>query len=1583
MSKTEDRLQDLGKAYIPRASKNQTAAEFVKEELEKNGISQDAFKKSEFFTSGDFAKLGEVENRISQEMGGPQVNDDDDSLQAASTASSEDGQMDKVADGKAKKGKQDDEEEEKSDETVGKGNGMAGLSASSEKQKSSKSEEGKDEEDTSEGEKTKKVDVTLSATSTSTSTSLEGDDPSASPAGTKTPEDDLLKNKVEKVGEFMSPLIDLSPTEKLETEKFLGKIRVYGNDVKGLIAEPFPDATKPRHHGINFFAKQFVPPIRNVTPVPVKLVNKEEGYGASLNSSDAQEISDPDVDCYNLLTNGSAGLDPRLVASYYARLDGNNIARLRQNGILRIDMDYSMMATGKSINTITNQAAVVSGSMYANQGTAVMTEERAIRINVGLYQFMKSLATPESMIKNYGNSSNAFKMVGTADAVFLEDEVQFYGCEMPGFPIEVDMSFCIVRGWNTPIGIPDFHLTTWIAKDEELGKELRDRSMAAAVSAVSAFEPSEATPLDQSYSKNIFKGLLTAVSNLTAVTAARFATTVAQFHVGGAFRQLSLEVHVDEYTKQLAPYACVATAIMTYFPMYELASQITMVDAMLRPFCGAPNPRIRNALMGNVNNPVEFVDACMEQISVDASAIAINVARTRPVLQRLYTLLRQIIHPVLNSNSRVDGRFYTFQQNREPRLSNGILPQGPMPPDQLYGTRVAQKGLPVGGEYFKRDMEAITWCNLQAYQADVSMYNGYSVMVSEESYTRTFHPFASKFMAYLTLVNSMMTKKEQSNLDLFKNYGTDMVREKGGGLMNMSLGVMYGCHDDDTLMAGPGYQGVTSYLVNPNQGTRSNYGEIPIDFYGALSFMRFGCQPVDIQKVNKFHALERLTVGNVGSLREKNMQMAIMIANDVMAACCNPTIIPELSDPQLQRNFANGMYNYYYLENYEDEVIKTVESICRLYYKAGGETEKFAVKWVTNRKKNCQPGSPFEPLYFDNVRFHDNGYTRLSLINMRDVYDVRVSSVMLQARRGYGFTMPTDDMGAKYRAEISRKQMPFTVLDSRAGLPKASAVQANAIMANDIEIRVGAATITPTTVNGLRTSMGVTFNRKNRFMLLTRDNLMPRQIYGVRQWSIPVQHAHLVSTSKLWTPFDEGVPALTNTIPESFKVRNFVDAGTCMTVISKAAYQSFTAKDSPVRFDPTDYALWMTNSNILCDVSEDQLLAYMRGGLDLHHLPSEKALTDQGIEPILAEELCSYPNTAYLLSDLYTLANLSLRSEGGLSAEVRGVPQRNSFSNMYGQGLIKYALRKVRDRLRRQITVGDIGNNQFRNAYIDLGGDVTGNAFSTVIDYYAANPALLTMLMTAVIRGSSFSEKAAVMVKVDVEVDHKEISDTTTFERVKGPVTSVVSKEYFAGLITQRTGGIDGVLDAAGNVNHNPAIPLAALKVVTEGKVTVPYTNTDRAHVVNVESHALSINPNVDAKGKYIPPSMRSRREQAIVAVIGSQPDIDFGDYAGRVNILPDSVANATNAGRDGSEIILAPSPFPLPNASRIVPGSLPPVHSYTGQNPVRCLNLYDYENEFEWLMRIYAIPVIAPKSVKILPFKFETTGVHTTMFEL
>ena len=126
----------------------------------------------------------------------------------------------------------------------------------------------------------------------------------------------------------------------------------------------------------------------------------------------------------------------------YALLSGFDIAQARDAGTLRVDQDFTGIPIGSG-QALNNHAATLSNSMFTKAGTVIMSEQRAVRLNTGLRQFMVNLGSPDDYLRMFGKGSGTLQLEGASDAIFSEDGVVMYGNELPCYPITLDMSYCI------------------------------------------------------------------------------------------------------------------------------------------------------------------------------------------------------------------------------------------------------------------------------------------------------------------------------------------------------------------------------------------------------------------------------------------------------------------------------------------------------------------------------------------------------------------------------------------------------------------------------------------------------------------------------------------------------------------------------------------------------------------------------------------------------------------------------------------------------------------------------------------------------------------------------------------------------------------------------------------------------------------------------------------------------------------------------------------------------------------------------------------------------------------------------------
>jgi hypothetical protein len=555
---------------------------------------------------------------------------------------------------------------------------------------------------------------------------------------------------------------------------------------------------------------------------------------------------------------------------------------------------------------------------------------------------------------------------------------------------------------------------------------------------------------------------------------------------------------------------------------------------------------------------------------------------------------------------------------------------------------------------------------------------------------------------------------------------------------------------------------------------------------------------------------------------------------------------------------------------------------------------------------------------------------------------------------------------------ISSKQIPFTTNSLNAdpffighnGEPTPVATTAENTMTNDYVING----ISPTMIDGPRTLMGLQLHKHNRFMLVTEKPLISHEVYGMRIYDVPIVKAAVTINAGSWNPFRGQQPLLTNVLPSPFINEGAEMAPELFSAVGARDYQRFCEAGNSALFDAVNFADWMTNIGVLGTVSEEQIFAYMRGGVCMNRLPKPDVLERYGINREIAMNVATYPSVAYLMSDLYLMTNQIFEGLGNRTLHTRRYNARAGFTNIHGNAYLQTVVRRERKHHGAAATINDVCDPNLRSAYYRLGG--TGMAYRTSLNFYEENAALASSILTAIIKGSSYEERKMVMIKTTVGKSLKLVDETMTFDKIPMPSVKITAKDYYAalkGLPPQ------GEVDAAD-------VPLEAIKIVTSSDVVVPYTNTDRPNAVNIQTHAMTRNPNVNSMGVYINPFVKSRRTQATIAVIGTTME-DY-DQAVRVNVIKDEIATAHTSGRMGSIAILAPASFPIPSATRVtqMDAEVPP---YVSDYPVRCISLFDHENGLELLARYYAIPVITPKKVTIKPFVFETPAIAMTSLSL
>lgn len=458
-----------------------------------------------------------------------------------------------------------------------------------------------------------------------------------------------------------------------------------------------------------------------------------------------------------------------------------------------------------------------------------------------------------------------------------------------------------------------------------------------------------------------------------------------------------------------------------------------------------------------------------------------------------------------------------------------------------------------------------------------------------------------------------------------------------------------------------------------------------------------------------------------------------------------------------------------------------------------------------------------------------------------------------------------------------------------------------------------------------------------------------------------------------------GRTAIDDALPNDFVLDNVTTIPKSIIGLSHRDYQKFTNAAHTAHFNPIEFAEWAMNQGVTANVTEKELFAFMEGGIYMRTLPQRQALMNEGITQDLADVIARYPTMAHLLSDIKILSNDILDLKGGTTVRYRPYNAAPAYKSLYSNGFLQYAFRNMPQGAAglQPMGPGEMLGMELLDDYRALGG--TPQKYIDCLTFYVANPALLTTVISAVIRGSSYQERNFLMIKAKTKKTLKEYSDTTTFERVAVPNVKIVTREYYSGLM--KTPAMEGNDPLPKNV------PLGAVKMVLDAAIETPYTNTEREHTVNIQTHAVTMNPNVDSRGYYLSPFARRRRNQAIVGVFGTQMDDYEADR--RMNTIPNSIPNAKTSGREGASIIMAPSPCPIADATLRQGGNaqqvLPAMRTYstTAQVPIRCFSIFDQENGYELLERRYAIPVIAPDAVELMPFEYESPRIRVTSLTL
>jgi hypothetical protein len=1624
MSDRINRLKELGSRYTPRVKEGQSVSEFTKEELEKNGITLAQFKASDYFKDGGFAKVGALEKKIAEELGYSDKGDADEAHAASQEKEDEE-------DTKKEKTKKEEKDEKGVHAATGdefdrkhplKVAEYAEHDAGNLTARLKKAEDDNDEAEV------KRLTKLLEDAQHEAGKGL-ADMPQYNAASEMRPEpespieDDMLK-EVEKpadgqgqMGEPMIYLSNVAPAMKVPLAPYGKAMRVVGNDVSDLRPVYALRPKTQEEQAWNFVVGRYVRAILNVLP-PKTIEIPETNFSSIGPDTSKAIITDPDSDSINLVKDlGNTDANNREVLRMYAQLNSTDIAAARQAGRIRIEADFTGLPTGSGVAFANNQAKL-SGSMYETAGTVVMSQERAAIINCGLRQFRKRLISPRQFKRLYGKSAGTTQLEDQTDAIFTQREVAFYGMEMPAFPITEDMSYCILKGFgNRARAIRDFSIRGWLARDPDEGPAILEESYAATIEGIPAFAASQDVEPSENISKKAGAAILNAMSHLTKDEAAEWATASVRYEAGGAYQQLETTVDETTYSKAIAPYCCIALMILNFFLMFTEDTKIMLINGAFRPFVGNMTPELRSYVLSPVSKVNEFVNEAIAKMHRQGSGISSRMREVemRRILTSTYNLIYKIINPRLNTRPgpglAQDGRFFTFKPDRTPTLENGTRPPMGTPLSDLYGSRVFQKGFPINGNYWNRDSEVIMRTNLRNYEKDLTLFSEYTVMIKEESFNDNFAPFSMLFNQYLTLLSQVLPRIEKNELTLFQFYHSDLTEMKGGGLMNMSLAAMRVQAVDSVMPAGQNYIGIRRYSYDKVRGVQTNMGVRQVPFYGALAFMRWGIMPVVVEEINKFKGFEKVIQGDVGSRYEMNIQMAIYIANDVMEAACNDTLFTMLTKRGMTRfmvggNVAAGRQgrNIFYLENYEKDCLKAVEIICRCYYKAGSMVEKFALDWVRNRNSNKEKA--IGKLYFDNEQFHDQyGNTMLSLYNMRNVDGTKISR---PNAIGYAFTMPTETTGRNfgtgfdsrglYEPGVTSTQIPYRTYAQPVAATemllgkKKVGVASNPWLAPDITLNAEK----PVLQLSPRTCMGLQESYQNdyyRYMLIAKRPLLPSDFYGHRIYDTPngkfAMYKDDVSagTRTPVVPFDSS-PLRNASMPKELRDTHIRVAPEMVTIVGKRDFQEFKRQGSDVLFNALNFAAWTRNTKVVDKIDEAILLQYMEGGFVMDSLPTEAALIAKGVSRRLASYVSTAPTMAYFLGDMKRLASTVFNTGGGTMGS-RPYMATPGFENVYGNGYLQFMTRKMNhqnaipsladplavQRFGPQGAMNLVSDPGMMGAYNLVGG--SDRDFCGSMNYYQRNQALATTMLSGMAAGSSFESRDFIMIKTKVKRTMVELKEGSRFQVVAAPAVTVTTKEFYRALA--------GV-DSQRNVDAYD-IPLEATKIISEGEIKTAWVSTDTAYVPNVISHAMTSNPNVDEIGRFVNPLTRSRREQPIVGVVGTDVSQyrDVAVHDRRINVITGEMANEKTSGRDGSNVILAPGTYPIPNAT-LGGAGMPAMPSYIQGGSgfgVRCFSVFDFENELDLLEVRSAIPVITPNKVTIMPFKFAEPVIRATQLEL
>uniref|UniRef100_A0A2V0RAU2 Uncharacterized protein n=1 Tax=viral metagenome TaxID=1070528 RepID=A0A2V0RAU2_9ZZZZ len=1599
-SKTDEKF---GTEYIPRVSLDDTAKTF-EEQLQADGFKLADFKKSKFFTSGEFAKLGEQEERMAKELGFKASVVAEEDVQAASAEGDIEGDASEDVKDPHKRGKRKKRAKGKPEESGEAGapslEAATGVEAHLEA-KSTKTEDPEDnaEADPSDPKKKKKGQKgdaeDVHAADDDLNAADEYDAVLEQQKKEKDEADKLAKQAQSSVAPtVMNLIINCPAAVKLNVVDWCGAKRVLGNDVHDLRPYFVVDAQKTRHRHFNTFMSIFIKAVRNTAPVPTKSVNQAGGLGLA-GEEMTTEIVDPDADNFNLLSSGSAMSAPSL-RNAYGVLSGVEINAVRGANLLRIDEDYSNLPNYST--DITNQAAVLSGDMYRTASHVIMSEERITRQNAGKHQYRKRVGSPTKYLQFYGKNAILQRIKGTPTALFTQDEVVMYENELHSFDIHQDMSFCIIRGFGNPANaIQNFSLDILLARDSELGAELREKSMAASREIIVAFPATVEEPKKSGRDTKINPDMVTAQAMLTSQDAARWATTCCQYYAGGAYMEMSMDVPIDQYMKHLAPFCAAANLVMIHFPSLDVPTQVLNINAVARPFCGELTDELRQYLLGPVNVPVIFANAAMANIAAYGAPgpmVLLAPALQRNVLQQFYNWVRSCIFPVYDTamGPGADGRWWTYRQDRRPRERNGTLPNPGTALLTTYGRCKYQKGLPVGGNYYDRDMRAFTPCPNAMYMSDMALFGSDMMMRDNERNRTALRPYMSLWTTFMRLIVTALTADERRALVLFQNFGDDLVQQKGSGIIRMGLAVRNAANHDDTLQAGPGYSGVVRTNLDP-AGSRQNYGTIAVEFTGALSFLKYGTDLLNFEEVNEFHAMRELSedpvVASRSAVERKNRQMSIYIANEVMSLCTDPAIIPELVDVRLTAALAPGANNEYFLDNYTDEVEELIKKLSQVFYPSGSSVEAFALRWYHDREVNRQAGSPFIPLYFDYAPFQVGGKSRLTITGFSNANGQNISGCGgVAPNDGLGFVMPNGNIGnpqiphllSSFHAPIYEDQGAVAAADGVLGKRPLAVMNVAATVGllpqiARSHVRLDAA--------GVKSWAGLTFGKFFRYVLVSKHALLPCDSYGKRFFRVPAMKTVLVRgpvgnrTAQEWR--QDQARAVNACLPDA--LTNAPAPGDVLSAVapvvfplSKTDFQRMKNRGHPAFFDPQTFARFFTNDRIEGDYTFEDIKKFMEGGIDMRRVPTEAAYVAAGLSAQLAGALASYPNIAGVLSDIHYLANtqINLTNQGGAGlgeVSMRTFNGAIGHRSIYGSGLFIYAVREAFGTAPGAFYNGQVAdllpNGQQRAATVIPNGEDADQLLRGAVNYYAQHPGLIQTIMNAVLSVAAFEEHPFVMFKAPVEQEYKQIDDDTSMEVITPPSVSVEFKKYFSAR---------GNLAAMQPIDA-PVAPLDAIKTSMSAKVVVPFTTTLRQHVVDARAYAVAMNPDVNENGEYINPYHPTRHDDCIIGIIGTYEAAY--DPAMVTDVARESIPTAETAVRKGDTFLRWPAKIPMANARRAT--NLFPRAPAIAANPMRRFyTIADGENGGP-LINMTAHPVIVPKKLTILPFEFESPRVIST----